>query len=308
MKSEKAVSPSAHPSQQRGQPFWIHSGPYLFLLPALILLGIAAFWPILQAAYLSLTRYDLLSASTWIGLENYLRLVRDPLFWKALGNTLIYVGLVVPPLVWLPLGLAILVNRPLPGMGMFRLLYYLPVVFSVVVAGLAWRWLYAENGLLNHILSLASGHTVRIPWLTDPRWALFSVSLVTVWKGLGYYMVIYLAGLQGIPAHLYEAAALDGANRWQQHRWITLPLMRPYQLLVLILSTIAAMKVFEEVYLLTRGGPVYSTLTLVYYLYERGISNLEMGYASAVGLVLFGVVLALSLGAVRLYSKEDEKE
>ncbi len=302
------LSQSSHSSQQRGQPFWLHSGPYLFLLPALMLMGIAAFWPILQAAYLSLTRYDLLSAPTWIGLENYLRLVRDPLFWKALGNTLIYVALVVPPLVWLPLGLAILVNRPLPGIGIFRLLYYLPVVFSVVVAGLAWRWLYAENGLLNHLFSLLSGYTVRIPWLTDPHWALFSVSLVTIWKGLGYYMVIYLAGLQGIPAHLYEAAALDGANRWQQHRWITLPLMRPYQLLVLILSTIAAMKVFEEVYLLTHGGPVYSTLTLVYYLYERGISNLEMGYASAIGLVLLGVVLALSLGAVRLYPEEDERE
>ncbi|MCJ2544186.1 sugar ABC transporter permease [Synechococcus bigranulatus str. 'Rupite'] len=294
------------PAQRAWQQFWIPFGPYGFVLPALLLMGIATFWPMLQALYLSLTRYDLLSTPTWIGLENYRRLLWDPLFWKALGNTLLYVALVVPPLVWLPLGLAILVNRPWPGIGLFRLLYYLPVVFSVVVAGLAWRWLYAENGLLNHILSLVLGHAVRIPWLTDPRWALFSVSLVTIWKGLGYYMVIYLAGLQGIPTHLYEAAALDGANRWQQHRWITLPLMRPYQVLVLILSTIAAMKVFEEVYLLTRGGPVYSTLTLVYYLYERGIRDLEMGYASAMGLVLFGVVLLLSLGAVRLYSSREE--
>ena len=276
---------------------WI---PYLFLLPALMVLGLVSFWPALQSIYFSLTSYDLFSPPQFQGLQNYLELSRDPVFRQALVNTVIYLLVAVPSLVVLPLILAILVNQKLQGIQSFRVLYYLPVVVSTVVAGLAWKWIYAENGLLNFFLSLATFHAVRIPWLTDRKFALFSIIAVTVWKGLGYYMTIYLAGLQSIPPSVYEAAAIDGSDGWEQHWSITLPLMRPYLFLVGMLSAIAAMKVFEEIYVIApEGGPANSTKTLVFYLYEQGI-DLNMGYASAMGVVLFLVVLGLSLSTIRL--------
>ena len=277
--------------------------PYLFLMPALLVLGVVSFWPALQAIYYSLTRYDLLGPPQFHGLKNYVDLASDPIFLTAMGNTLVYLLVAVPLLIFLPLALAILVNQKLRGIHAFRVLYYLPVVVSTVVAGLAWKWIYAENGLLNFALSALTFHPVRIPWLTDPQLALFSIITVTVWKGLGYYMTIYLAGLQSIPPTLYEAAAIDGSDGWEKHWSITLPLMRPYLFLVGILSAIAAMKVFEEIYVMAPGGgPANSTKTLVYYLYETGFDKLEMGYAAAIGVVLFGVVLGMSLSTIRLLS------
>ena len=282
--------------------------PYLFLLPALLVLGVASFWPAVQAIYYSLTRYDLLSPPQFQGLKNYIDLASDPLFLKTLANTLIYLVVAVPLLIFLPLILAILVNQQLRGIHAFRVLYYLPVVVSTVVAGLAWKWIYAQDGLLNFALSTIAWRQVNIPWLTDPAVALFSIITVTVWKGLGYYMTIYLAGLQSIPPSLYEAAAIDGSDGWEQHWSITLPLMRPYCFLVGILSAIAAMKVFEEIYVMAPGGgPANSTKTLVYYLYETGFEKLEMGYAAAIGVVLFLVVFGLSLSTIRLLGMRGMK-
>ncbi|WP_017325050.1 carbohydrate ABC transporter permease [Synechococcus sp. PCC 7336] len=275
--------------------------PYLFLFPALLVLGIVSFWPALQAIYYSLTSYDLLSPPHFHGLQNYIDLAGDRLFWKVLGNTLVYLAVAVPALIFLPLILAILVNQKLKGIHTFRVLYYLPVVVSVVVAGLAWKWIYAENGLLNFLLSLLTFREIRIPWLTDPNLALLAIIAVTVWKGLGYYMVIYLAGLQSIPQNVYEAAEIDGSDGWQKHWDITVPLMRPYLFLVGVLAAIASMKVFEEIYAISpNGGPANSTKTLVYYLYEKGFSDLDMGYAAAIGVVLFAIVVGLSLSAARL--------
>lgn len=275
--------------------------PYLFLLPALLLLGVTVFLPACQAFYLSFTQYeyDLTQTPQWVGLTNLQRLVKDPIFWQTVGNTLLYLVCVVPILIILPLGLAILVNRTLSGISWFRAAYYTPVVISMVVAGIAWRWLYAENGLLNQILSWI-GFKEGIPWLTSPDWAIFSVMAVTVWKGLGYYMVIYLAGLQSIPQQLYEAAALDGSDGYSKHWDITVPLMRPYLALVGVISSISATKVFEEVYIMTQGGPRNRSKTVVYYLYEQAFSNLEIGYACTIGLVLFLVILGLSLLNLKL--------
>lgn len=275
--------------------------PYLFLLPALLLLGVTVFLPACQAFYLSFTQYeyDLTQTPQWVGLTNLQRLVKDPIFWQTVGNTLLYLVCVVPILIILPLGLAILVNRKLSGISWFRAAYYTPVVISMVVAGIAWRWLYAENGLLNQILSWI-GFKEGIPWLTSPDWAIFSVMAVTVWKGLGYYMVIYLAGLQSIPQQLYEAAALDGSDGYSKHWDITVPLMRPYLALVGVISSISATKVFEEVYIMTQGGPRNRSKTVVYYLYEQAFSNLEIGYACTIGLVLFLVILGLSLLNLKL--------
>jgi putative chitobiose transport system permease protein len=196
-------------------------------------------------------------------------------------------------LVTVPLAIAVLVNRQLRGIRWFRAAYYTPVVISMVVAGLAWKYLYAENGLLNSVL-VALGFAEGIPWLTSPDLALFSVMIVTVWKGLGYYMTIYLAGLQSIPEDLYEAAALDGSDGWQKHWDITVPLMRPYLFLVAVISSLSAMKVFEEVFIMTQGGPLDSSKTVVYYLYEQAFSRLEMSYACTIGLALFLAILLLS--------------
>jgi len=270
--------------------------PYLFLLPALIILGLTVIWPALQAFYLSFTRYeyDITQAPEWIGLTNFQRLIADKIFWQTLRNTLIYLLGVVPILVILPLGLAILVNQKLKGISWFRAAYYTPVIISMVVAGLAWKWLYAENGLLNQILKLI-GLNEGIPWLTSPKLALFSVMVVTIWKGLGYYMVIYLAGLQSIPNELYEAAAIDGSDGLKKHWDITVPLMKPYLFLVAVISAISATKVFEEVYIMTQGGPRNSSKTVVYYLYDQAFRNLEISYACTIGLVLFLIILGLSI-------------
>ncbi len=277
--------------------------PYLFLLPALLVLGLTVFWPALQAFYLSFTRYqyDLTQPPQWVGLANLLRLWSDPVFWQAFRNTLLYLIGVVPILVVVPLGLAILVNQKLRGIRWFRVAYYTPVVISMVVAGIAWKWLYADNGLLNQLLKWVGGAQAAVPWLTSPDLALLSVMAVTVWKGLGYYMVIYLAGLQAIPADLYEAAAIDGSDGWRKHWDITVPLMQPYLLLVGVISAISATKVFEEIYIMTQGGPRNSSKTIVYYLYQQAFQDLEMSYACAIGLVMFLLILGLSI--VRLLAQ-----
>ena len=277
--------------------------PYLFLLPALLILGLTVFWPALQAFYLSFTRYeyDLTQPPQWVGFANFRRLWADPVFWQTLRNTVLYLVGVVPILVFAPLALAILVNQKLRGIHWFRAAYYTPVVISMVVAGIAWKWLYAENGLLNQLLKQLSGSaTSGIPWLTSPHLALFSVMAVTVWKGLGYYMVIYLAGLQSIPDNLYEAAAIDGSDGIHKHWDITVPLMKPYLVLVAVVSAISATKVFEEVYIMTQGGPRNSSKTIVYYLYEQAFQNLEMSYACTIGLVLFLGIFGLSILNLKL--------
>lgn len=281
----KAILKSWYPMQRR-------STPYLFLLPALVVLGFTVFYPALQAFYLSFTSYDLIGEPQWIGWKNFQRLSRDPVFWQTLRNTLLYLVCVVPILAIAPLGLAILVNQKIRGIRWFRVAYYTPVIISMVVAGIAWKWLYSDNGLLNQFLRAIGFEGV--PWLTDPNLALFSVMVVTIWKGLGYYMVIYLAGLQSIPADLYEAAAIDGSDGFRKHWDITVPLMKPYLFLVAVISAISATKVFEEIFIMTQGGPLNSSKTIVFYVYEQ-YTKLEISYACTIGLVMFLMILMLSI-------------
>lgn len=285
--------------------------PYLFLLPALVILILTVFYPAVQAFFLSFTRYeyDLTQPPLWIGFKNFRKLWVDPVFWQTLRNTVLYLVCVVPILVTLPLGLAILVNQKLRGIHWFRVAYYTPVVISMVVAGIAWKWLYADSGLLNQLLKLLGISQTGVPWLTSPAWAIFSVMVVTVWKGLGYYMVIYLAGLQAIPDDLYEAAAIDGSDGLKKHWDITVPLMQPYLLLVAVISAISATKVFEEIFIMTQGGPRNSSKTIVYYVYEKAFQDLEMSYACTIGLVMFLIILGLSvlrLGLERLTVRSEE--
>ena len=281
--------------------------PYLFLLPAIALLGFTVFFPAIQAFALSFTsyEYDITQPPQWIGWENFQRLWQDELFWLTIKNTLLYLIGVVPVLVIAPLGLAIIVNQKLKGINWFRTAFYTPVVISMVVAGIAWKALYTQNGLLNQFLRQI-GFTEGVRWLTDPKLALWSVMIVTIWKGLGYYMVIYLAGLQSISPELYEAAAIDGSDSWQKHLDITLPLMRPYLFLVAIISAISATKVFEEIYIMTQGGPRNSSKTIVYYLYERAFQDLNISYACTIGLILFLGILGLSIINVKLTADSNK--
>jgi putative chitobiose transport system permease protein len=269
-----------------------------FLTPGLLLIGLSVLVPALMALVMSFSQsgLDVSEPLRFVGLANLRRLANDPMFFRVLGTTFLYLVGVVPPIVLGSLALAVLVNRQLPGIHLFRGAFYTPVLVSIVVAAIAFRWLYAENGLLNGWLSALLGERFNpIGFLSDPRLALPSVMVVTLWKGLGYFMVIFLAGLQGISPELYEAASLDGSEGWRRHLDITLPLLRPYITLVAVISAISATKVFEEVFLMTQGGPADGTRTLVYYVYDQAFSELEISYACTVGLALFVIVLLLSL-------------
>jgi putative chitobiose transport system permease protein len=281
--------------------------PVLFLIPACTLLSVFVLYPAGKALFLSLTHFNFITEPRFAGFDNFLRVWSDPFFWAALRNTLLYAAVVVPVLVFAPIFLALLVDKALPGIAFFRAALYLPVVTSLVVNALIWKWVLDERGLLNHALIALGIASDPVAFLTDPANALFSVMAVTVWGGLGYYMVIYLAGLQSIPKHLYEAAEVEGVTRWQQTIHITIPMLAPSIAVVTIMSSIAAMKVFEEVYVMTQGGPLDSSKTLVYYLYESAFEEFEMGYASAIGVVLFVFTLALSLINLKLLGKKAAK-
>ena len=271
---------------------------WAFVLPALLLISVSVLLPALMALVMSFssTGLDVSEPLQFVGLANFERLITDPMVRRVLITTSLYLVGVVPPIVLSSLGLAVLVNQGLPGRDLLRAAFYTPVLVSIVVAAIAFRWLYAENGLINGWLVALLGEAFTpIGFLTSPLLALPAVMLVTLWKGIGYYMVIFLAGLQGIPRELYEAAELDGSHGWRQHLDITLPLLRPYVTLVAVVSSIAATKVFEEVFLMTQGGPADATRTIVYYVYDQAFAELEISYACTLGLALFLLVLLLTL-------------
>ena len=278
--------------------------PLLFLLPACSLLGGLVIYPGLQALWLSFTDYNMIQPTRFVGLDNYTRLAADPFFWAALRNSLLYLVVIVPLLVFLPIVLAVGVNAALPGITFFRALFYLPVVTSLVISSLIWKWVYEEKGLLNHALQALGLVDMPVAFLTDPAIALFAVMAVTLWSGMGYYMVIYLAGLQGIARSLYEVAELEGVSAWQQFWHITVPLLRPSMAIVAVMSSIAAMKVFEEIFVMTQGGPMGASKTLVFFIYETAFVEFEMGLAAAAGMALFAITLVLSLVQLWLLRKK----
>ena len=268
--------------------------PYLFLLPAVLLLVVFFFIPFFQTVILSFQDYgNSIYNATFVGLQNYIALFKNPIFYKVLANTFIYLVVAVPILAILPLFLAILLNQQIRGITVYKILIYLPVIVSIVVAAIAFKWLYAEQGILNYFVNLLGLESVG--WLTDPNWALYSVILVTIWKGIGYYMMIYLAALMSVPKELYEACDIDGASFLRKHLTVTIPHILPTIALVVTISSISAMKVFAEIYVMTKGGPLNSSKTIVYYIYERAFENLDLGYASAMAVVLLLIVMVFSL-------------
>jgi len=269
------------------------SRPWLFLAPALLLLGTFTFWPVLWGGYLAFTEYNFLTPPRWVGLANFEDLLQDSVFYISIRNSLLYL-LIVPAIQLGAIALAVLVNNSLPGIKLFRAAFYTPVVTSVSVVGIMWGWMYNEQGLLNAVLESLRVVNEPVGWLSDDRIALFSVMAVTLWRGLGWYMVLYLAALQAIPKDLEEAAVLDGASRWQRFWRITIPMIMPTILLCTVLSTLSAMKVLEEILIMTKGGPVSSTYTGLYYAYDQGIRAFNFPRALAASLVVSVFCLALA--------------
>ena len=268
--------------------------PYLFLLPSAVILVIFFFIPFFQTIGLSFFDYsNSIYNPQFSGLQNYIQLFHNPLFYKVLWNTFLYLIGAVPFLVIFPLFLAILINQKIKGVTLYKILIYLPVIVSIVVAAIAFKWLYAEQGILNYFVTLFGFNPIG--WLTDTRYAIWSVIFVTIWKGVGYYMIIYLASLMSVPNELYEACDIDGANFWTKHLTVTIPHIMPTIALVSTISAISAMKVFAEIYVMTKGGPLNSSKTIVYYIYERAFENLDLGFASAMAVVLLVIVMIFSL-------------
>lgn len=267
---------------------------YLFLLPALLVFGTFSWYPIVRGFIISFQRIDLINPPQWVGLENFRFVLRDPLFFTAWRNTFQFTALALLLGYLVPIVLAIAVNEMRHGKAYFRLAFYLPVILPPMVAILLWKWLYDPGpGLANSLLRFF-GFGPQ-PWLQSPRTAMTSLVIMSTWANAGGTMLLYLAALQGIPAHLYEAAEIDGANLWQRLRHITIPQIRTVMLILLVLQIIGTMQVFTEPFVMTDGGPVNSTITVLLLLYRYAFRFQNFGAASALGLILFVVLVIFSL-------------
>jgi putative chitobiose transport system permease protein len=281
--------------------------PYLFLAPALLVIAVFLLFPIGAVVYYSFTDFSIYTPPIWVGWGNYQHLVQDSIFWQALGHSFLYL-LVTPILIFLCIILAIIVNRKLPGINMFRAIYYLPVVCGSIAVGIAWRMLLDTNGVLNGLLLWSGVLTEPVQWLAEPSLTLPIAMLLTTWMGLGYYMMIFLAGLQNIPEELYDAAIMDGCNAWQKHWHISVPGLRPQITFVAVISSLAALEVFNEIYILTGGlgGILNSGVTIVFYLWKQAFTLQHAGMASAVAMVLLIITMAFSIFNMRLMERGTE--
>lgn len=277
---------------------------WIFLAPALILLGVFVIWPIAYLFYLSFTAGNFTVAGTrWIGVRNYLRLILTPDFWQVIGNTVYFCVATVLPSLVIPLGLAVLLNKSLALRGLLRTAYFIPSITSLVAAGLGFRWLFQTEGPVNALLN--SIKIESIPWLGSTTWAMPVLILLSIWKQLGFNLVVFLAGLQAIPVNRYEAAELDGANEWQQFWHITLPSLRPTLVFATVTTAIFTLRSFEQVYVITGGGPLNSTNLLVYYIYDQAFAQFDFGYAAAAATVLLAVTLLLVYLQLRVWGEEN---
>jgi multiple sugar transport system permease protein len=272
---------------------------WAFVTPALIVIGVFFLIPVAAGLALSLTDFDIyaladLSSLRFVGLDNYLQLLQTPLFWQAFGNTFYFVIVGVPLSIGLSLAAALLLHSRLARFRrFFRTALFAPVVTTIVAVAVVWRYLFhTRYGVVNHVLEQAG--IAPVDWLGDPVWAMPTIILLAVWKNFGYNMVILLAGLQAIPGELYEAARIDGASWWRQFVHITLPMLGPTLLMVGILTTAGYFQLFAEPYVMTQGGPLRSTVSVLYFMYEEGFKWWNFGTASAVALLLFGLVFGVT--------------
>jgi len=284
---------------------------FLFLSPALGALGVFFFLPVAAALVMSFSDFDIYSLSNidyarFVGLRNYLQLFHDSLFWKALQNTFYFVLVGGPLSVLVSLAAALLINSKLVRFkAFFRVVYFAPVVTTLVAVAVVWRFIYHPRfGLVNYVLNLVG--IGSIDWLGDPVWAMPAIILMAVWKNFGYNMIIFIAGLQNIPESLYEAARVDGANAWHQFKSVTVPMLAPTSLFVGVITMIGYFQLFAEPYVMTQGGPLNSTLSIVLFMYQQGFRWWNMGYSAAIAFVLFAIIFAGTLIQFRIQRSEIE--
>jgi multiple sugar transport system permease protein len=277
---------------------------WIFLTPAIILLGLFIIYPIIYLIYLSFTVGSFTSTGAyWVGLKNYWRLFLNADFWQIIGNTIYFTIATVVPSLIIPLGLAVLLNRNIPLRGVLRTAYFLPSIISLVAAGLGFRWLFQTDGPINQILN--TFRIESIPWLGDTFWAMIVVIILSIWKQIGFNMVIFLAALQAIPVSRYEASELDGANDWQQFWHITLPGLRPTLVFTTVTTIIFTLRSFEQVFVVTGGGPLNSTNLLVYYIYQEAFGQFDFGYAAAAATVLLMITLLLVYVQLQIWQEDN---
>ena len=280
--------------------------PYLFLFPAVALIAVFVVYPILAVIYYSFTDYDIVRPPVWVGLRNFEQVFADKTFWLALRNSILYL-VATPILITLSVMLAIVVNRKLPGIQLYRALYFVPAVSGSIAIGLSWRWLFERTGFINSTLQSWGVISEPVNWLTTPSLILPIAIMLTVWAGVGYYSVIFLAGLQNIPEELYDAARIDGCNDLQKHWHVSLPGLRPQIVFVAVISSLAALKVFDEIYVLTNrtGGILDSGVTMVFYLWKQAFQLQHAGYAAAIAIILLAITLVFSIVNVRLLERSQ---
>lgn len=280
---------------------------YLFVLPDLIGLIVFIIGPMLLAFAISFSDWRLTGVPEFVGIKNYEIILKDPKFGASLGRTILYTIGYVPVVYTLSLGLAILLTRKVRGNTFFRTLYFMPIAMSMVVAGVIWRFMFDPgNGLINDIF-----RSVGLPalqWTGNVQSAMVSVLIVSIWKSAGYFMIILLAGIQDIPSDYIEAAQIDGANRWQIFRRVIMPLLKPTSFFVIVILSINALQAFDQIYVMTRGGPAQATYTLLMYIYEKGFREWNFGYAGAMAVVLFAMIFVLTLIQVRFFRSSEEKQ
>jgi multiple sugar transport system permease protein len=282
----------------------------VFLGPALTAIGMFFFVPVLAAFAMSFTDFDIYSLgdlhyARFVGLQNYAKLFDDPLFWKALGNTLYFLVIGGPLSIAVSLGAAVMLQSKLVRFqSFFRFVYFAPVVTTLVAVAIVWRFIYHPRfGVLNYVLSMVG--IDMIDWLGDPHWAMPAIIILAIWKNFGYNMIIFIAGLQNIPASLYEAASIDGAGAWQRFTTITLPMLAPTTVFITIITMIGYFQLFAEPYVMTQGGPLNSTLSIVLLMYQQGFRWWNMGYSAAIAFVLFVCILFATLVQTKLQGKGD---
>ncbi|VTS72458.1 carbohydrate ABC transporter permease [Streptococcus australis] len=279
---------------------------YSFLAPALILLGIFLVIPVGMVIYYAFTDYYLLTPDErkFVGFENFIQLIKDPIFLKSFLNTLKFVVWIIPVQLGAALGMALIVNKKRKGNMFFKVAFFAPVVMSLVVISILWLYLLNPNsGLLNAILNKVG--LASQPFLTSPKQAMYAIVFVSAWQGAGYQMLLFLGGMQNIPQDVYEAAELDGFSKWAQFRYITMPLLKPTALFVLLTTLISAFKLIVQPMVMTQGGPLNSTITMVYYIYQQGFTDRLVGYSSSIALVFTTLIGMISLVQRRVLKEDD---
>ncbi|MDQ8736445.1 sugar ABC transporter permease [Paenibacillus sp. LHD-38] len=276
----------------------------LFLLPYLLIFTVFRFGPSMAGLFVGFTKWNIVGDATFAGLDNFEKLFRDPMFYTSLKNTMLFLLMVLPPLVVFSLLLAVLLNQKLRYRNAVRTVSIIPYVLIPAVVGIIWNWLYDNNfGILNYYLKMIG--IAPIEWLTSDKYALFSVAIVTVWSYMGYNMILYLAGLQDISKDLYEASTIDGANKFQTFMKITLPLLKSITSMIITLTLINAIQIFDQIFVMTNGGPGTATLTLVQYLYGTAFQNYNLGYGSTLGIAIVVILIVLVQIQSRLFKLDN---